>query len=144
MAALRNRFVSYRASTFGPGIQLCSPACSSSCCDDAAARSFRRLKPVHRMLDGVAGHRWNNASLKRPLSLAHFMSKESSASSPFPSAPPFYVVVTLLNSMLFTYFLRFTRVGSLLIPISVINNCDKFFVDNFEMYYYFFKFMFKQ
>lgn len=26
------------------------------------------------MLDGVAGHRWNNAPLKRPLSLAHFVS----------------------------------------------------------------------
>lgn len=95
MAALRNRFVSYRASTFGPGIQLCSPACSSSCCDDAAARSFRRLKPVHRMLDWWNRPSWNNASLKRSLSLCRLF-------------PPTFPMLFLYYYFI-TYFRRFTQ-----------------------------------
>lgn len=104
MAALRNRFVSYRASTFGPGIQLCSPACSSSCCDDAAARSFRRLKPVHRMLDWWNRPSWNNASLKRSLSLCRLF-------------PPTFPMLFLYYFYVFSVF--HTRVESLLI-------CERF------------------
>lgn len=89
------------------------------------------LSPIEAGTTDVPGHRrWNNASLKRPLSLAHFVSKQSSASSPFPFVSPSYVVEVDVIFM-FTYFLS---QESLLIPIIIVIN--KFFVGNFEMYHY--------
>lgn len=80
------------------------------------------LSPIEAGTTDVPGHRrWNNASLKRPLSLAHFVSKQSSASSPFFSVSASHFVVILLEPMLFSYLLfSFTRES-----VDSNNNCDK-------------------